>query len=167
MQRRLNIACGVMHRPLVVLLDEPTVGVDPQARHRIHAMLEELRGEGASIIQSTHALNEVEQFGDRMLIIDRGRIIADGTVPELVAGSLGDSSTFRLVLDRPPHDLELDRKVQVQGAEISGTTTDVAQDLPSMLASMKARGYRVERLHVDSPGLEEVFASLTGRELRE
>ena len=73
MKRRLNIACGVLHRPRVLLLDEPTVGVDPQARERILSMLAELRNEGTALLQSTHEFGDLEATSDRLVIMDRGR----------------------------------------------------------------------------------------------
>ena len=84
MKRRLNIACGVLHRPRVVLLDEPTVGVDPQSRERIYDMLTELTGDGVSLLLTTHHLEEAEARCSRTVIIDHGRVIASGTLPELV-----------------------------------------------------------------------------------
>ncbi|NGP51947.1 ABC transporter ATP-binding protein [Thioalkalivibrio sp. XN8] len=91
MQRRLNIACSVLHRPRVLLLDEPTVGVDPQSRERIWHMLDELRATGTSIVLTTHQLDEAENQCDRIVIIDHGRVIAAGTLAELVAG-IGDAA---------------------------------------------------------------------------
>jgi len=84
MKRRLNIACGVLHRPEVVLLDEPTVGVDPQSRERIYDMLEGLRRDGASLVLTTHHLDEAEARCERIVIMDHGKVVATGTVPQLV-----------------------------------------------------------------------------------
>jgi ABC-2 type transport system ATP-binding protein len=78
MKRRLNMAAGLIHRPKVILMDEPTVGVDPQARNRIFEMIETLRGEGVSMIYTTHYMEEAERLCDRIAIIDHGRIIALG-----------------------------------------------------------------------------------------
>jgi len=171
MKRRLNVACGVLHRPRVVLLDEPTVGVDPQSRHRIREMLEELRRAGSTLLQSTHQLGEIESICDRVLIVDHGRILADGTVEELVERTLGSDRSVRVVLDRPAADLATDLALgngfRVSGAEVTGTVHDVAGELEALLGAVRAAGLRLRDLRVTAPGLEEVFTHLTGRELRE
>ena len=89
MQRRLNIACGVLHRPDVILLDEPTVGVDPQSRQRIWDMLRQLQATGVSIVLTTHQLDEAQQICDRIVIIDSGRTVAAGTFEQLLDASIG------------------------------------------------------------------------------
>src|SRR5207248_431937 len=92
MKRRLNMAAGLIHRPKVILMDEPTVGVDPQSRNRIFEMIEKLRDQGASIIYTTHYMEEAERLCDRVAIIDHGRIIALGTREELVRNAFGSRS---------------------------------------------------------------------------
>ena len=89
MRRRLNIACGLMHHPKLVLLDEPTVGVDPQSRERIYEMLTELQRAGVSIVLTTHHLEEAERRCERIAIIDGGKIVAGGTVADLLASTAG------------------------------------------------------------------------------
>src|SRR6185295_1592133 len=84
MKRRLNIACSLLHSPAIVLLDEPTVGVDPQSRERIYEMLTALQKTGVSVVLTTHHLEEAEQRCQRILIIDHGKIVASGTLDELV-----------------------------------------------------------------------------------
>ena len=105
MKRRLNIAAGTIHRPRVLLLDEPTVGVDPQSRERIYAMIQELRDEGLSILYTTHYMEEAERLCDRIAIIDHGRIIAVGTKDELVRNTLGTARTLALEFASPVSDL--------------------------------------------------------------
>ena len=100
MKRRLNIACGVLHRPRVVLLDEPTVGVDPQSRERIYDMLTELTGDGVSLLLTTHHLEEAEARCSRTVIIDHGRVIASGTLAELVDQTVGRHRIVTLRLTR-------------------------------------------------------------------
>src|SRR5207302_3936543 len=101
MKRRLNIACGVLHQPEVVLLDEPTVGVDPQSRERIWEMLDRLKQAGTSLVLTTHQLDEAQTRGDRIVIIDRGKTIAAGTFRELVEQTVGSRRQVTLTLDRP------------------------------------------------------------------
>jgi len=95
MKRRLNIACGLLHSPKVVLLDEPTVGVDPQSRDRIYEMLAALQRDGVSIVLTTHHLEEAERRCGRILIIDRGRIVAEGTLAGLLERTVGAGGTLQ------------------------------------------------------------------------
>jgi ABC-2 type transport system ATP-binding protein len=152
MRRRLNIACGVLHRPRVVLLDEPTVGVDPQSRERIWEMLAALKRDGASLLLTTHQLDEAERVCDRIAIIDRGRSIAAGTLEELVSQTVGAARRVRLT---------------VAGAAGRCETIDVAAELPERLLALRGAGRRVEDVRIEAPSLQAVFLHLTGRELRE
>src|SRR5262249_21933258 len=167
MKRRLNIACGVLHRPEVVLLDEPTVGVDPQSRERIWEMLDKLKQAGSSLVLTTHQLDEAQIRGDRIVIIDHGKTIAAGTFRELVERTVGTRRQVTLTLDRP-----LPRPLGGLPAEADGRTvrlqvTDVAAELPPLLEQVRAAGCHVEDVGVQSPSLQLVFLHLTGRELRE
>jgi ABC-2 type transport system ATP-binding protein len=166
MKRRVNIACGVLHRPLVLLLDEPTVGVDPQSRERIFAMLDELRGHGTSILLTTHQLDEAEQRCDRIVIIDRGRVIAAGTLADLVVGTVGPKRrvTFRLAAPGPrPEGL----RAGADPRELVAEVADVALELPALLERVREAGGEVGDVEVRAPSLHSVFIHLTGRELRE
>src|SRR5262249_50788338 len=98
MKRRLNIACSLLHAPRLVLLDEPTVGVDPQSRERIYEMLAALQADGVSMVLTTHQLEEAERRCERIVIIDHGKIVAGGTVRELMSSALGASRTLSLEL---------------------------------------------------------------------
>ena len=97
MKRRLNMAAGVLHRPKVLLLDEPTVGVDPQSRERIYQMIEGLKAGGTSLVYTTHYMEEAERLCDRVAIIDHGKIIAEGTKDELVRATVGEKREVVMV----------------------------------------------------------------------
>jgi len=168
MKRRLNIACGVLHRPRVVLLDEPTVGVDPQSRERIYDMLGELTREGVSLLLTTHHLEEAEARCTRTVIIDRGRVIASGTLPELVDRTVGRHRivTLRLAVPSasvPPGVGLVPEDPRLLRARVS----NVAQELPALLSAVAASGGEIEDVEVRGPSLQSVFIHLTGRELRE
>ncbi|MFK7821929.1 MAG: ABC transporter ATP-binding protein [Planctomycetaceae bacterium] len=160
MQRRLNIACGVLHDPIVLLLDEPTVGVDPQSRERIFEMLMELKTRGTAILLTTHQLDEAEARCDRIVIVDKGQTIASGTLQDLVAATVG--STQRLTVQYQDED-DSERYLVTETYELS----NVADELPQVLDETARLGRVVEGLKLANPSLQDVFLHLTGRELRE
>ncbi len=167
MKRRINLACGVLHRPRVVLLDEPTAGVDPQSRERIYEMLDELRDDGAALVMTTHLLEEAESRSDRVVILDQGRVVADGAVPELVERIVGSHRHAILRLDRPLPSALPGIASSTDPCEAIVPLEDVARDLRLALEAVQAAGCRVEDLRVVVPNLHAVFIHLTGRELRE
>lgn len=167
MKRRLNIACGVLHRPPLILLDEPTVGVDPQSRERIYDMLQALRAQGVSLLLTTHQLDEAEARCDRVVIIDRGRNVAEGTVEELVGRTFGNHQTVSVAFEQPVGSLPDGLKPAEDRLSASATVRDIAKDLPALLASLAGAGISVRSLTVTRPSLAGVFLALTGRELRE
>ena len=167
MRRRLNLACGVLHRPRIVLLDEPTVGVDPQSRQRIWEMLEELRGDGASLLLTTHQLDEAQQVADRIVIIDHGRAIAQGTLGELLRDTVGRERRVSVTLEggapsRVPEGFEL-----LDDGRLERRLGSVTRELQPLLSSLERAGIEVSDLEIDAPTLQAVFLHLTGRELRE
>ena len=167
MRRRLNIACGILHEPKVVLLDEPTVGVDPQSRERIYDMLAELRDRGVSILLTTHQLEEAEARCQRIVIIDHGKAIAAGTLNELVERTVGAARRVTLTLDRPPPRALPRLTTGNGGAILVAQVRDVAVELPELLGTVREAGCRVLDVEVRSPSLHAVFIHLTGRDLRE
>ncbi len=175
MRRRLNIACGVLHRPRVVLLDEPTVGVDPQSRDRIYDMLAMLAEAGASLLLTTHHLEEAEARCARTVIIDHGNVIAAGTTPELVDQTVGRFRLVSLRLNMPLGVLDAARLAAEAGVEVDPADAqnvkarmrDVAADLPPLLDTIRAAGRTVEDVDVRGPSLQAVFIHLTGKDLRE
>jgi ABC-2 type transport system ATP-binding protein len=196
MKRRLNIACGVLHKPEVLLLDEPTVGVDPQSRERIWEMLDRLKQQGMSLVLTTHQLDEAQTRCDRIVIIDHGKTIADGTFAQLVDKTVGSQREVRLTLDRPfevglpgvaqkrgrdPSDGAVERsetaagvpspflgvETKLEGRTLSTHVRDVAAELPPLIERVRQAGRQVEDIAINSPSLQTVFLHLTGRELRE
>jgi linearmycin/streptolysin S transport system ATP-binding protein len=167
MKRRLNIACSVLHDPKVILLDEPTVGVDPQSRQRIWDMLEELRRDGASLLLTTHQLDEAQSVSDRIVIIDHGKVIASGTFAELLHETIGAKQrvTFHLA-DDPPADLR-GQGFQVTDRTLARSIDDAAREIPRLLEAIGDAGAEVLDMHLQAPTLQAVFIHLTGRELRE
>jgi len=170
MKRRLNIACGLLHSPSIVLLDEPTVGVDPQSRERIYEMLSALQTSGVSVVLTTHHLEEAEQRCQRILIIDRGRIVAGGTIEELVRTTLGTARVATVVLDAPWPE----GQAAPEGARFGGDrrtlhadVADLTSALPRIFQHVARAGRAVADVKLTGATLHEVFIALTGRELRE
>jgi linearmycin/streptolysin S transport system ATP-binding protein len=169
MKRRLNMAAGMIHRPKLVLMDEPTVGVDPQSRNNIFEMIEKLRDEGMSIIYTTHYMEEAERLCDRVAIVDHGKVIALGTNAELVKNSFGSRSqvTARFA--------DADGRVAVWVAERGGRmvdgsvefTVEQASEIATLLEASAEAGFELMDLALRKPNLESVFLHLTGRELRD
>ncbi|MEO8378349.1 MAG: ABC transporter ATP-binding protein [Acidobacteriota bacterium] len=171
MKRRLNIAAGVLHKPKLLLLDEPTVGVDPQSRERIYGMIGELRAQGMSVVYTSHYMEEVERLCDRIAIVDHGRVIAVGTPESLVREHLDGGQELSITTDRYMEPA-LREKLSHFGANMNGTVatiriTSAADQIADVLSIYRSENAAVRDLALKSPGLEAVFLALTGRELRE
>jgi len=169
MKRRLNMAAGIIHKPRLVLMDEPTVGVDPQSRNRIFEMIEALRAGGMSILYTTHYMEEAERLCDRIAIIDHGRIIAEGTSEELVRNAFGTRSEVTARFSGNPE--EIAAWVKQRGGSMSEGTAQFTFTRPAEIAPLldeaSTRGIGIEDVSLRRPNLESVFLHLTGRELRD
>ena len=165
MKRRLNIACGVLHKPELILLDEPTVGVDPQSRERIHQMLLDLHSQGAALLLTTHMMEEAERGTDRVVIQDHGRCVANGTPEELVDSCFGGSRTLKIQIDGNPN-LPESSLWKIEGSTLI-REVDQVEDVADLIREVNAMQIRINGIQVDPPSLQEVFIHLTGRELRE
>ncbi len=174
MKRRLNIACALLHRPAVLLLDEPTVGVDPQSRNAIFETLEQLSAAGHTLIYTTHYMEEVERLCDRVVILDHGKVLADDSIAKLIAAAPA-ASRLTLEYDPPPGAeacaavgaLPGVRAVALDGSTLTVTTTDIGAAAPRVLELLAARGLSCTRLASENANLEDVFLALTGRRLRD
>jgi ABC-2 type transport system ATP-binding protein len=169
MKRRLNMAAGLIHRPKVILMDEPTVGVDPQARNRIFEMIENLRGEGVSMIYTTHYMEEAERLCDRIAIIDHGRIIAAGTKDELVRNAFASRSEVLARFAKAEDSVAawVKERGGVLENGIARFTIDHATEITGLLDSAASAGHELADISLRKPNLESVFLQLTGRELRD
>ena len=169
MKRRLNMAAGMIHRPRLVLMDEPTVGVDPQSRNRIFEMIAALNGEGISLIYTTHYMEEAERLCERIAIVDHGRFIAQGTADELVQRSFESRSQVETRF--APGAEGVDVWVSGRGGRLTGDTAQFAVnhslEIAGLLESAAGAGLEVIDVRLHRPNLESVFLQLTGRELRE
>jgi ABC-2 type transport system ATP-binding protein len=173
MKRRLNIAIGLLHEPALLILDEPTVGVDPQSRNAILEAVEQLSSVGMAVLYTTHYMEEAERLCDRVGIIDDGEIKAEGNRRELVA-LIGEKD--RIVVEASgPMDGVLSSIESIAG--IGGATAldgrydlladDAASVLPAVFAAMSSHHLTVTSLQVIEPDLEAVFLHLTGKALRD
>jgi len=173
MKRRLNIGIGLLHEPTLLILDEPTVGVDPQSRNAILQSVEELATAGMAVLYTTHYMEEAERLCDRIGIIDQGRIVAEGTRRELVA-TVGGQDLVRLDMSGDPAAAAAAcaRVAGVQSADAEDgqvvvLLTGAAAALPALLAAAAGAGADVTGVEVREPDLEDVFLHLTGRALRD
>ena len=169
MKRRLNMACGLIHRPRLVLMDEPTVGVDPQSRNRIFEMIEQLRADGTAIVYTTHYMEEAERLCDRIAIIDHGNVIAHGTRDSLVRDAFGQRSQ---VIARFAGDGQgVAAWTGAHGGRLADQTAEFTIERSSqvgpLLESAASAGLVLEDVVIRRPNLESVFLHLTGRELRD
>ncbi|MEO8218190.1 MAG: ABC transporter ATP-binding protein [Acidobacteriota bacterium] len=171
MKRRLNMAVGVIHGPKIALMDEPTVGVDPQSREKIYEMIRSMNEAGTALIYTTHYMEEAERLCDRIAVLDHGRIIAEGTCDELVLATVGPGRMVAIELDEdiPPvlQELWRSRGAVVDQRSLRLKITSPRTDLQPLFRELDEQKLTVRDFALTGPTLESVFLFLTGRELRE
>ena len=172
MRRRLNLGCALVSTPRVVLLDEPTVAVDPQSRAHIFDAVRALRARGTTILYTTHQLREAEDLCDRIAIMDEGLVVACGTLVELLERSRANEIIELRLLEpletlAPIQALDGVRAVESIGHELRVFTTRAQQVLPRIYRAVSTLGHSVVRTRVTPVTLDDVFLDLTGKELRD
>ncbi|MCO5246930.1 MAG: ATP-binding cassette domain-containing protein [Anaerolineae bacterium] len=175
MKRRINIGVGLLHRPRLLFMDEPTVGIDPQSRRNILDSVKELNRQGMTVLYTTHYMEEAEELSDRVGIIDHGKLIALGTQRELTK-LVGEMDTLRLHLNDGDDVASLADGLRSLPEVIQATTLDhqialivpdAQEALPPALSKSMDLGYKVRSVDIEEPNLEAVFLHLTGRALRD
>lgn len=171
--RRLNIACGIAHKPKLIFLDEPTVAVDPQSRNNILEGIKKLNELGATIVYTTHYMEEVEQLCNRIVVMDKGKIIASGTKDELKNMiSLGERITIELKEMNDSFIERLKTSKQIMNVEIENNTVHISyntrdDNLSRLIDYVRENKVSYSSLFSERPTLNDVFLELTGKELRD
>ncbi|MBN2388803.1 MAG: ATP-binding cassette domain-containing protein [Anaerolineales bacterium] len=175
MKRRINIAAGLLHRPKIVFMDEPTVGIDPQSRRAILDMVKAFNQQGMAVLYTTHYMEEAEELSDRVGIIDHGELIAAGTQRELTE-RIGSTETLVLHIDESQDANQLAHALEDLPGVIQSTVTDhqvslvtpsAREVLAGAFGRAEALGTRVRSIDIQEPNLEAVFLQVTGRALRD
>jgi ABC-2 type transport system ATP-binding protein len=170
-KQRLALAMSLVNEPRVLFLDEPTAGLDPQVRREIYTIIEELKKERKTILLTTHYIEEAEKLCDHVAIVDKGRVIAQGTPRELKQRSAG-TTRIEMRLARPESDAALKQLEGVADCHASDGvyvvhSTRVPQTIVSLVKYLEANGNELSSLDIAAPSLEDVFLELTGRSLRD
>lgn len=166
MKRRLNIGCALMHAPKIIIMDEPTVGIDPQSRHYIFQMIEQLRQKGCTIIYASHYMEEVEQLCDEVAFIDQGEIVENGSIEGLLQKNVSPSIFVKGGNSLPNNIRKLGTMENKDGGYLLATDTPLAA-MEAVLNHYKTNNVQLEQLELVQPRLEDVFFSLTGSQLRD
>jgi ABC-2 type transport system ATP-binding protein len=174
-RQRLAVACALVGDPRLLMLDEPTTGLDPQSRRQLWDIIRDLRGQGRTVLLTTHYMDEAERLCDRVAIVDRGQVIALGTPNELIA-RVGGQHVVEFTVDdangNPPAtqrltDLPAVQSVRTEQGRCQLTVTQLHIALPALLARLQEQGRVLADLTTRHASLEDVFVALTGRHLRE
>jgi ABC-2 type transport system ATP-binding protein len=173
MKRRLNIACAIAHRPKLIIMDEPTVGIDPQSRNHILQSVKKLNSLGCTIIYTSHYMEEVEEICTKIGIIDHGKLIAEGTKDELKA-IITDKNVISITVDSIVdfREEEINKIIGVFSTEIDENVIKInsskeVNNLDKLILYFTSKGIRIKNVESSVPDLETVFLTLTGRKLRD
>jgi ABC-2 type transport system ATP-binding protein len=173
MKRRLNLGCALVHEPAVLLLDEPTVGVDPQSRVHLLDLVRRMAREGTCVLYTTHYMEEAESLCDELAILDQGKVLASGSLEELRA-RVGERDLVRLAgafdVERCRAALAVSNEVEIvaaTAAELSLGVRDAPRRLAAILSALADAGAEVRETTLTRARLESLFIRLTGKELRE
>ena len=171
--RRLHIACGIVHKPKLIILDEPTVAVDPQSRNKILEGIKQLNKDGATVIYTSHYMEEVEMLCDYILIMDKGKTIAEGT-KEALKDSIELGETIEIELKEPKIELldevkKLDRVIDVSFKEntLKVKSLKGKSNIENILSIVNRYHLEYDRIYSELPTLNDVFLEITGKELRD
>jgi len=172
MKRRINIAAALLHRPKLLLMDEPTVGIDPQSRNLIFEVLEHLHGKGMTIIYTTHYMEEAERLCEKIGIIDHGTIIAQGNLSQLKK-LVPAKESIRVTTDTLNETMKAEvnnrwkAKVQINEQQLIFDVEHAEQQLSECIGSLNQLGVPIKNIAVQPVNLEIIFMQLTGRQLRD
>ncbi|MFH1514695.1 MAG: ABC transporter ATP-binding protein [bacterium] len=171
MKRRLNLACGIIHRPEIVMMDEPTVGIDPQSRNLIYELVESLANDGMTILYTTHYMDEAERLCGQIAIIDQGKIIAKGTLSQLI-DILGESDIITFEIRGNADIKKLENVVDEGSVELKENlliiqTLHGSEKLSDIMQSITSGDCEIVSTTIRKPNLEHVFLHLTGKGLRD
>ncbi len=180
MKRRLNMACGIVHSPKLIIMDEPTVGIDPQSRNRILENVRALNKEGATIIYTTHYMPEVEEICNKITVIDHGKVVASGD-KESIIDKMGSDREIDVTFNKDSEGIDSFKKAIDEITEVHRCSIDKEKDktvckifyvnCPSIMESTIKLAIKnnliITNIASHEPSLEEVFLSLTGKELRD
>lgn len=173
MKRRLNIACGIVHGPKILFMDEPTAGVDPQSRNSILESVKTLNERGTTVVYTSHYMEEIESICDRVAIVDYGKVIAEGTVDELIDKNTSENViTVRIEHENPQIEPVLKSmdgvtKVQCEGCTYTIHTRKDEDCFNNIITTFASHKIHIGSMEIHKPDLEDVFLQLTGKQLRE
>ena len=174
MKRRLNIACAIAHKPKLIIMDEPTVGIDPQSRNHILQSVKKLNELGSTIIYTSHYMEEVEEICTRIAIMDHGKVIALGTCPEL-ENMINDRGVVVVTINEPASKVDENSLREIPGVEnvdigentVKITSAKEVTNLDKIIQYFIKNSFTIKNVESKTPDLETVFLSLTGRKLRD